>query len=464
MRFLTLLGASLIAGSALAEQSPVAGALARQLNDSFANVYEKVAPAVVVLEVRHSSDRSIGGLPDGWEFFLRDGRPSQTDEGSGFIISKDGYIVTNNHVVSGAADGGIKVTLKDGRKFSGTVVGTDEKADLAVIKIDAKDVPFVEFADSDAARVGQFAFAIGAPYDLPYTFTVGVISAKGRMNPDPTSPNYEDYIQTDASINPGNSGGPLLDLDGKVIGVNTMISGVNRGIGFSVPSNIAKSVSGQLIASGHVSRPWLGIAIKGIADNPRLQQYFAPLENGVVVAGIEPDAPAFQSDLRVGDVITKVDGKAVSLSRDLQREILGKKVGQDVTLEVYREGKLATVALKTGEQPDSYVRTANTRARPGTLPPQAVPRKKNTPPITGAYGMNIQDAPSDAGARVTAVDPDGAAGLAGLQADDVVTEVAGQPVKNLAEFNARLAETDLSRGVMLSYERDGQKSFAIFKP
>ncbi|HRJ74222.1 MAG TPA: trypsin-like peptidase domain-containing protein, partial [Terrimicrobiaceae bacterium] len=251
MRLLSLVGAGLMAGSAYAQDSTAAGALARQMNDSFADVYEKVAPAVVVIEVRRSSDAAVSGLPEGLEFFFRnqDGRPSgpSTDQGSGFLISKDGYILTNNHVVEDAAEGGITVQLKDGRKFAGSLIGMDDKSDLAVLKVDAGNLPFVELGDSDKARVGQFAFAIGAPYDLPYTFTVGVISGKGR-NDLTRSRSYEEYIQTDASINPGNSGGPLCDIDGRVIGVNTLISGLNRGLGFAVPSNMAREVSRQLIA------------------------------------------------------------------------------------------------------------------------------------------------------------------------------------------------------------------------
>ena len=172
-------------GSAFAQNAATSGALARQLNDAFASVYERVAPAVVVIEVKRSSDVSLGGLPEGLEFFLRapDGAPAPTNQGSGFLISSDGYILTNDHVVGDAAKDGITVRLKDGRKFPASLIGMDDKSDLAVIKIDAKDLPTVELGDSDAAKVGQFAFAIGAPFELAYTFTVGVISAKGRNQP-----------------------------------------------------------------------------------------------------------------------------------------------------------------------------------------------------------------------------------------------------------------------------------------
>ena len=332
---------------------------ARQMNDAFASVYGKVAPAVVVIEVKRSSDVSLNGLPEGLEFFFRrpDGVPTQTNQGSGFIISRDGYILTNDHVVDDAAKDGIVVRLKDGRKFPASLVGLDEKSDLAVIKIDAKDLPAVELGDSDAAKVGQFAFAIGAPFELPYTFTVGVISAKGRTNLT-DSRSYEEYIQTDASINPGNSGGPLCDIDGRVIGINTLIYRMNRGLGFAIPVNLAREVSNQLISNGRLSRPWLGIEIVGIEESEALQRYFPDVKKGVVVNGIEPGAPASRSDLRAGDVIVKVDNVPVSISRDVQREILSKKVGQNVQLELWRNGKVTMVSLRTGEQPDRITRAS----------------------------------------------------------------------------------------------------------
>ena len=349
-----------LAGSAFAQNAAPSGTLARQLNDAFASVYEKVAPAVVVIEVKRSSDVSLNGLPEGLEFFLRrpDDLPSQTNQGSGFIISPDGYILTNDHVVGDASEEGISVRLKDGRKYPASLIGMDDKSDLAVIKIDAKDLPVVELGDSDAARVGQFAFAIGAPFELPYTFTVGVVSAKGRTNLT-NSRSYEEYIQTDASINPGNSGGPLCDIDGRVIGVNTLIYRMNRGLGFAIPINLAKEVSRQLVSNGRVSRPWLGIEIVGIEESEALQRYFPDVQKGVVVNGIEPGTPASGSDLRAGDIILKVDDIPVSVSRDVQREILGKKVGQRVQLEVWRNGKVSLVSMPTGEQPQRVTRASN---------------------------------------------------------------------------------------------------------
>jgi serine protease Do len=449
-----------LASSAFAQNAAMSGTLARQLNDAFASVYEKVAPAVVVIEVKRSSDVSLNGLPEGLEFFLRrpDDFPNQTNQGSGFIISSDGYILTNDHVVGDASQDGISVRLKDGRKFPASLIGLDDKSDLAVIKIEAKDLPVVELGDSDAARVGQFAFAIGAPFELPYTFTVGVVSAKGRNNLT-NSRSYEEYIQTDASINPGNSGGPLCDIDGRVIGVNTLIYRMNRGLGFAIPINLAKEVSSQLVSRGRVSRPWLGIEIVGIEESEALQRYFPDVQKGVVVNGIEPGTPASSSDLRAGDIILKVDSVPVSMSRDVQREILSKKVGQRVQLEVWRNGKVAVVSIPTGEQPEKVTRASNRRP-PSELPAKPLPPASN-------HGLILEDAPpgtSAKGVMVREIVPGSAADAAGLSPGDVITEVAGKPVTGKADFDAAIAGSDLTRGIMLMIDREGQRTFAILKP
>lgn len=453
----------LAVGTLAAEQPAVQGALVRQLNDSFAQVYEKIAPTVVVIEVRRASDAPVSGLPEGLEFFFRRQQPDRQmpimpDQGSGFIISGDGYILTNNHVVDNAAKDGLLVKLKDGRKFPASLVGADPKSDLAVLKIEANNLPVAELGDSDAAKVGNFAFAIGAPEALPYTFTVGVISAKGR-NDLTSAPNYEEYIQTDASINPGNSGGPLCDIDGKVIGVNTLIAGMNRGLGFAVPINVVKNVSEQLMASGRVSRPWLGIGIKGIEESVALQSYFSGLEKGVVVERIDVNTPAYSSELREGDVILKVDSVPVAISRDLQREILSKKVGASVQLEVWRAGKTMTVAVQTGEQPDRLMRASNLRmpTRPNAAPGAPAPFP----------GMSLQEPSAEAPAKglvITDVTEGTAAAAAGLQPGDIITEAGGKPIHNKADLDAVLAGSDLSRGLMIFVERQGARTYAILKP
>lgn len=460
---------ALVAPSALEAQGD-AGTLARGLNDAFVSVYEKVAPAVVVIESREAAS---GGqalrLPQGLNFFFRspDGRRLDPgpDQGSGFIIREDGLILTNNHVVQNGARGKITVTLQDGRKFPARLVGADGKSDIAILKIEAGGLPVITLGDSDLAKVGQFAFAIGAPFDLPYTFTVGVISAKGRTNLTGNR-NYEEFIQTDASINPGNSGGPLCDLDGNVIGINTLISGMNRGLGFAIPINLVKDVAGQLITKGRVARPWLGIGIVGLQEDERRKALFPDVDAGVLVESIEPDTPAYHSSLQPGDVVLSVDGRRVAFASDLQREILAKSVGQNVSLEVWRAGHKLKVAIRTGEQPDQFQR-ASLSLEPE--PAQPEPETRPAPPAGNEtqgwhlLGLHLQE--GDNGATIVeAVEPGSPAQAAGLEPGDRLSEIGGQTVASMQECRKVLEKADFSRGVMILLERDGQKTFAILKP
>src|SRR6184192_4514556 len=344
-----------------------------QLNNAFAKVFETVAPSVVIIEVSKKND--IGESSPLDDLFFQGApddnnqrrnpsgpRPIQS-EGSGFIVRPDGYIFTNFHVVEGADK--IDVKLRDGRNFPARMVGTDEKTDIAVIKIDAKDLSVVQLGDSDAVRVGQFAFAIGAPFKLDYTFTYGVISGKGRSKLFQTGGySISDYLQTDASINPGNSGGPLCDIDGKVIGMNTLINGMNRGLGFAIPSNMAKEIGAELIAGHKITRPWLGIRIETLGDDPSIRDLLNGADKGVVVRTIEADAPASKSDLRPFDVITQIDAAPVNTDSQLQHEILKKKIGQKVELTVWRKGQTLRVPITTGELPNEISRASNEPARP----------------------------------------------------------------------------------------------------
>ena len=445
----------------------------RQLSDSFAGVFEKAAPSVVVIE-----SRGVPGLPQGLQFLLPDGRPyrmpldagesqknTPPNVGSGFIFSADGHILTNHHVIDGAS--GIQVKLRDGRRFQAEVVGSDERSDLAVLKIDGADFPVAELGDSDRLKVGELAFAIGTPLELSYTFTFGVVSAKGRNLG--LGGNYDEFIQTDTSINPGNSGGPLCDIDGRVIGINTLISGNNRGVGFAIPINLARGVAEQLLTRGYVSRPWLGISIASLEDLAERASFLQGLESGVVVRGIEPGAPVQQSDLSPGDVITKVDGKQVALASDLQREILGKKIGQPVELEVWRNGRTLRLVVQTGEHPDKFIR-ASVRAKE---PRQSDPSAKSDPSMPG---LSVEEVTPEAlqtrkiqrkdsgGVLVTAVEPFSAAAAAGLEVGDIITEAGGKPILGKKDFDQAMSEMSRQRGVLLLLERLGQKTFAILKP
>ena len=455
-----------------------AKSIATQLNDAYVNVFERVAPGVVVIDVtkKPSADTDGDGVfPD---FFSHQGpsskdpdavsphhHPGPSSEGSGFVIQASGYILTNNHVVADASE--IKVRLKDGRPFTAKLVGTDEKTDIAVVKIDAADLPVEELADSDAVRVGEIACAIGVPYNQKYSFTAGVVSAKDRqlgISPDA----YEDYIQTDASINPGNSGGPLVDLDGKVIGMNTLINGLNRGLGFAIPSNMLREVGDQIIHAGHVVRPYIGVRIETLDE--AVEKYgpiFGGVKKGVVINTILADSPAYRStDLHTADVITEVDGVAVGSDRELQKQILNKHVGATVQLTVIRKGKTMKVPVTTGELPMATARTG----QPGADDAEGEASRQETGRL---FGMQLQELNRDlantlgvsasAGVVVTNVADDSPAARAGIAAKDVITAVDDRPVKDASSFKEASKGADLKRGIVCYLERPAGKTFVVIK-
>jgi Do/DeqQ family serine protease len=437
--------------------------LAHQLNEAYEEVYDHVAPTVVVIDVSKSGKNGGNNPFEGFDFFFRgphgdEGEQPDQSEGSGFFIRPDGYILTNVHVIDGADK--IQVKLKDGRTFAAKVVGSDERTDVAVIKIDATSLPTVTLANSDEVKVGQLVCAIGAPYKFDYTFTAGVVSAKGRN--DLLADKYEDYIQTDASINPGNSGGPLCDIDGNVIGINTLIHGLNRGLGFAISSNLAKQVSDQLISAGKIIRPWLGIIIESLNDQNRAE-VFKGVDKGVIVRTIQADTPAAKSELRPADVITDVDGAPVSSARELQREVLKKKIGESVNLGVWRNGKKINIAVKTEELPGD-----NNRLSAQTTPPPQNPGK------AAEYGLQVQDITpdlkqelglkSDAGVVVSEVAPNSPAAVADIQPGDVITEVGHAAVTDVKSFEKVLGDQTDKPNLLLLLDRKGVKTYSIVKP
>ena len=452
------------------EEASAGKSVVQQLNSAFTKVFEVVAPTVVIIETTKKNDE--GGATTLDDLFFQQqpdavprrnprGRDPVQSEGSGFIVRADGFIMTNHHVVEGAER--IDVKLKDGREFQAKLVGTDEKTDVAIIKIEGADLPVAQFGDSEAVRVGQFAFAIGAPFKLDYTFTYGVISGKGRSKLISNGGySITDYIQTDASINPGNSGGPLCDIDGKVIGMNTLINGLNRGLGFAIPSNLANEIGQQLITGQRIIRPWLGIRIETLGEDESIRNLFKGLEKGVVVRTIEADAPAYKSDLRPFDVITQVDGAPVATDSQLQREILKKKVGQNVELSVWRKGQVMKIPIMTGELPGEIGRAANV--------PTPAPQK---PDDGNKFGLQVQELSKEVAARlklqsnqgviVTDVADNSLASAQGIEREDVITEVDGKKVTNVASFREALTKADPAKGILLYLDRKGSKTFAVLK-
>ncbi|MDK2930511.1 MAG: serine protease Do [Bacillota bacterium] len=323
--------------------------------DSIANVAERVSRAVVNIDTKRTV--KVPAFPFGdffFEFFGEAPRGSTREMtvpaiGSGFIVRSDGYVLTNNHVIEGAKE--IIVTLADGRKFNGKVMGRDPRYDLAVVKIDATRLPAVELGDSDRIRPGDFAIAIGNPYGLQHTVTAGIISGLARsIDGDPKEPGI--YIQTDAAINRGNSGGPLIDIDGRVVGINTAIIPQAQGIGFAIPINVAKNVLDDLIAGKKLVYPWIGVGLQELTSD--LADYFGVRDKtGVLIAYVYRDSPAEKAGLREGDVILKLDGKKMETVSQVQNEVRSRKAGDRITLQIWRDKASRYVTVTLGEMPDS---------------------------------------------------------------------------------------------------------------
>ena len=468
----------LLAAALLLASGPRAGArksaaldLARQLNEAFVEVAEKVSPVVVVIDIRQSvngKENDGGGSfwdilpPDLRRHFQNHGdthRHWLEGEGSGVIISPDGYILTNNHVVENADQ--IEVRLKDGRKFAAEVKGVDPESDIAVVKIKAAGLTPAKLGDSDATRVGEFVLAIGAPFELSDTVTVGYVSAKSRSFEQDAD---QDFIQTDAKILPGNSGGPLVNLYGEVIGINTMIEGLDTGIGFAVPINLAKRVKDHLINEGKFTRSWLGIGIRELKDDSdymSLDGKLAPdARDGVVVSVIEPGGPASKSDLQPGDVITAVDGKTVQTTRQLRDEVSGKNPGRVAALDVVRGKKHLTVKITLDVMPAKVEAAAKARGTPSEAEAASLGLTVEglTKELAEQYGIEFA-----AGVIVTAVEQDSPADLHGIKAGDVITEINRKHVSTPRQFSDAVIAADLKRGVMVNLISEGGSRFVVLK-
>jgi serine protease Do len=412
----------------------------------FADIVAKVKPAVISVRVKIdrpansslSDDESPSPQGAPFEhFFRRFGMPNNgegghqviTGQGSGFFISADGYAVTNNHVVQNAEN--VQVTADDGKMYSAKVIGTDSRTDLALIKVEGKDFPYVKLADG-APRVGDWVLAVGNPFGLGGTVTAGIVSARGR---DIGSGPYDDFIQIDAPVNKGNSGGPSFDVDGNVIGVNTAIfspSGGSVGIAFDIPSDTVKTVIAQLREKGSVTRGWIGVQIQpvtpDIADGLGLKK-----AGGALVSEPQPNSPAAKAGIQSGDVITSVDGTAITDARELARRIGTMAPGTSVKLGVVSQGQEKTVTLTLGTLPNE--RQAANQEGQHAVPDNDVPK----------LGLSLAPSNKVAGAEgsgvvVTAVDPNGVAADHGFQVGDVILDVGGKSVANPADVRKQLAD------------------------
>jgi serine protease Do len=441
---------------------------AKSLGQAFVEVAKNVQPSVVNV----STEKTITMKP--WErygedffkgspfeeFFKGFGfspkekgkeyRQKQRSGGSGVIVDKEGYILTNNHVVEGADK--VKVRLNDGREFVATVKGQDPRTDLAVLHIKAKDLPVATLGDSDKLEVGEWAIAIGSPFGLEHTVTVGVISAKGRQGLGTGT--YEDFLQTDASINPGNSGGPLINIDGEVVGINAMIIQPGTGIGFAIPINMAKQILNDLIKQGKVVRPWLGISAQDLT--PEMVEHFKVKEKeGVLVGQVYPGTGAEKGGLASGDIIKSVDEKAVKSVNELVKEIQKKKVGQKVKLAVFRDGKPMTIEITTTSMPDkpelSKEKEAEDKlgARIQELTPQLAARYQISGVKRGLVVIGVEDgSPADE---------------IGFQEGDVILEINRKKMETIKDFEKAMRDASLGKGILFYLHRKGSSFYLTFK-
>ncbi|HET6464912.1 MAG TPA: DegQ family serine endoprotease [Nitrospiria bacterium] len=383
--------------------------------------------------------------------------------GSGVIVDPNGLIVTNNHVVAKADE--IKVLLGDKREFKGKVVGTDPKTDIAVVKINAKDLPVIPWGDSDKLQVGEYVLAIGNPFGLNQTVTMGIVSAVGRANVGIAE--YEDFIQTDAAINPGNSGGALVNVRGELIGINTAIfsqSGGYMGVGFAVPSNMTKSVMDSLVKTGKVVRGWLGVSIQEVS--PELAKQFAlPEAHGALVTDVLENSPAAKAGLQQGDVIISYDGKPVENTGTLRNHVAQTPVGKTVKVGIIRDKKEKELDILIAEQPKEVARGQEEES-------SAAPDEETS---TALSGMQVHDltanmvqryglSKSDKGVIITQIDQGSTAADAGLREGDLIVEMNRQPVKSVKDYNRIAARIKKQDTVLFLINRQGRNSYFALKP
>lgn len=427
---------------------------------SFSDLAERVKPAVVNISTTKTLKGRGLGSPFGrspFDNFFRDdffnrffGDIPQRDFkqsslGSGFIISEDGYIFTNNHVVENTDK--IVVKISDGKEYEAKIIGTDSKTDIALIKIKPDNgLPTVEIGDSDTLKVGEWVIAIGNPFGLEQTVTAGIVSAKGRVI---GAGAYDNFIQTDASINPGNSGGPLFNMQGKVIGINTAIVAQGQGIGFAIPINMAKAVLDDLKTKGRVTRGWLGISIQNISEDIAKNMNYKN-KTGVLVSDVFKDDPADKAGIRVGDIITEINGKNIKDSHDLLLTIAALRVGDKAGIKLWRDGKEMSVSVTVSERKDK---------------PEFVLSKKSG----SHFGINVREITKelaaqlgisqDAGVIVTDVEEGSPAENVGIQPRDIILQVNRVKITTVKQFTAEMTKAAEKKSVVLLVKRGNSNFF-----
>jgi len=438
---------------------------ATSLAQGFRPVVQKALPAVVNISAERVVETSSMQSPFSnplFEFFgqgFGNNMPPQQQRenslGSGVIVSPDGYILTNNHVVENAQE--IQIALGDGRELDAKVVGTDPATDIAVVKVDATDLPYLQLGQSGDVQVGDIVLAMGNPFGVGQTVTMGIVSATGRggLNIE----DYEDFIQTDAAINPGNSGGPLVNVAGDVIGINTAIlsrTGGNNGVGFAVPSNVAHEVMEQIIDHGEVQRGFLGVNIQNVEPG-MAKQFGLSSTKGAIVSSVDPEGPAGKSGVKTGDVIVGVNNEGIDDYSDLQWTIARAGPDTNVDLHVVRDGKDMTLPVTLGERPNTNEQASFERGGSSAL--TGIRVEDLTPQIARQLDMS----PSTTGVVIDAVDPSSPAAEAGLTRGDVIQQVNRRDVSNTSEFNQAVRQAG-SGEVLLLVNRGGNTRFVVVEP
>jgi len=442
----------------------------RSQSKAFVHIAKEVLPSVVTITTERTVQ--VTGMPGGrgglrffgddfFRFFETPDRVPQTGSGSGVIISPDGYILTNNHVVREADQ--IRVTLEDGRQFQAEMVGTDPKSDVAVIRIEADDLTAARLGNSDELEVGEWVLAIGNPFQLSSTVTAGIVSAVGRSNIGLAD--YEDFIQTDAAINPGNSGGALVNLNGEVVGINTAIAtrnGANQGVGFAIPINMASRIKNSLIQDGKVVRGWLGVNIQNLNESTA-EIFGLDRPRGALVSQVVPGSPAADAGVRPRDVIIQLDGRPVKDVEDLQLRVVDRSPGTKVDLTVLRDGRERAIEVKLGE----LEAEAGGASGAGDNTERWSSRDDGR---TGGLGLSLEELSREArrelqlpqsvdGVLVTDVDPAKPAGRAGLQRGDVITKVGDREVLSIRAFRDAIQDQDRGRPVLFEVQRGESQIF-----
>jgi serine protease Do len=450
--------------------SPITPNVPRQIMETgraFSEIVSTVSPSVVNISTTKVVRKDTGPFFDDpfFDFFspFHDfGAPKKWKErslGSGVIVSPDGYIITNYHVVEKSDE--IKVTFFDKRTFKGHIVGADPKTDIAIIRIDAGKLPVLSWGDSDKLQVGEFVLAIGSPYGLSNTVTMGIISAVGRANVGIAD--YEDFIQTDAAINPGNSGGPLVNIRGELIGINTAIfsrTGGYQGIGFAVPSNMVRLVMDQLIQKGKVTRGWIGVTIQELT--PELAQQFGLKKSkGALVSDVAKESPAAKAGIIRGDIIIEFNGKEVKDVSSLRNLVSQSKAGSDITLKLLRGGKEMTVQVNIIELPREVAEGV----------PDSLPDESEVKVLTGLAVMDLTKEiirqlgfnKEEKGVVVVRVEPGSPADEAEIKKGDIIKEINKKEIDNLTTYNKVLASTKRTESMLLFINRGGKKFYVILK-